>query len=133
MFICRYLSTWALGGPTEWGVGGTLTHLGAINVTIAYVSKLSFTWSGEGAFAVVEQCAYTPGGAKGGPSIMVAVKRLKPGVVSKEEDLTSFMAEVKYALVRLSSVLPAGLTCHFHWRVPKDGTHLPGVISCFLW
>ena len=55
---------------------------------------LTFSSSGEGAFAVVEQCAYTPGGAKGGFSLMVAVKKLKPGLVNREEDLASFMAEV---------------------------------------
>ena len=49
--------------------------------------------AGEGAFALVEQCRYTPRGA-GGASMMVAVKRLKPGIVSREEDLVAFMDEV---------------------------------------
>jgi len=67
--------------------------------------------TGEGAFAVVELCHYTAqlktvteeggqGGSSPGfpsgprPTIPVAVKKLKPAIVSHQEDLESFMAEV---------------------------------------
>ena len=69
--------------------------------------------AGEGAFAVVELCHYTArlkpvteegGDSQGGsapaspsgsrPTIPVAVKKLKPAIVSHQEDLESFMAEV---------------------------------------
>ena len=62
------------------------------------------TYAGEGAFAVVELCHYTPrpksapaGGSGGGPApqpVPVAVKKLKPEIVSQPEDLKSFLAEV---------------------------------------
>lgn len=48
--------------------------------------------AGEGAFATVEQCQYTP--ASGGPSRMVAVKKLKPEAGAQKIDLDCFMAEV---------------------------------------
>ncbi|GAX84910.1 hypothetical protein CEUSTIGMA_g12331.t1 [Chlamydomonas eustigma] len=51
---------------------------------------------GEGAFAVVEQCLYTP--KSGAKPYQVAVKKLKPSIVSHEEDLQSFLAEI--ALMR---------------------------------
>lgn len=48
---------------------------------------------GEGAFATVEQCLYTP--KSGARPVMVAVKKLKPEIVSHPEDLASFIAEVR--------------------------------------
>jgi serine/threonine protein kinase len=53
---------------------------------------------GEGAFATVEKCLYTPSEWGGQQTKIVAVKKLKPEIVSNEPDLKSFMDEV--ALMR---------------------------------
>lgn len=47
---------------------------------------------GEGGFAVVEQCLYTP--KSGEPPSMVAVKKLKPEILKSEADLKLFLDEV---------------------------------------
>ncbi len=47
---------------------------------------------GEGAFAVVEQCLYTP--KSGAAPCPVAVKKLKTTIMTNDEDLKSFMSEV---------------------------------------
>lgn len=57
----------------------------------AQVKKL-----GEGAFATVEQCLYTP--KSGGKPVMVAVKKLKPEIKANEEDMVSFMSEVSISM-----------------------------------
>lgn len=49
---------------------------------------------GEGAFATVEKCLYTPSEWGGQQTKIVAVKKLKPDIVSNEPDLLSFMSEV---------------------------------------
>lgn len=49
---------------------------------------------GEGAFAVVELCTYTPKAPSNRKPMKVAVKKLKPEIVDQDEDLKSFMAEV---------------------------------------
>lgn len=78
-----------------------------------------FMHTGEGAFATVEKCLYTPrthdgsigsgksgldslSGEEQGPTSPtrrvtreVAVKKLKPEIVSNDSDLDSFMAEVR--------------------------------------
>lgn len=71
-----------------------LTELLRCDGHAAQVKKL-----GEGAFATVEQCVYTP--KSGAKPAMVAVKKLKPEVKANEEDMVSFMSEAS---------APSGLT-----------------------
>ncbi|GIL89803.1 hypothetical protein Vretifemale_17566 [Volvox reticuliferus] len=76
----------------------TLRDMGGVQVqpgSLQIIRKL-----GEGAFAVVEEAQYTPGtpGEVAGEKCIgsgrrVAVKRLKPGIVTQQGSLESFVAE----------------------------------------
>ena len=63
--------------------------------------------AGEGAFAVVESCNYTS--VDGGKPLLVAVKKLKPHVLSSPDDLEAFFKEVSLVSEGKSDIQSIGL------------------------
>lgn len=51
--------------------------------------------AGEGAFAIVEKCIYTPASGDVRAPQTVAVKRLRPEVMENQTDVDAFLKEVR--------------------------------------